>query len=125
MKRFILLVLAYLFTVSYAFADCPEGTWPRNQYTGPGGGMYTGPSGGMYTGPGGGMYTGPGGGMYTGPGGGLYTGPGGGLYTGPGGGMYTGPGSYCTNMPPWPIVIRFLEMNGMQYMAEEIRAAIQ
>jgi hypothetical protein len=66
--------------------------WPRNQYTGPGGGMYTGPGGGMYTGPGGGAYTGPGGGMYTGPGGGMYTGPGGGLYTGPGGGLYSGPG---------------------------------
>lgn len=66
--------------------------WPRNQYSGPGGGLYTGPGGGSYTGPGGGMYSGPGGGMYSGPGGGLYTGPGGGLYTGPGGGMYTGPG---------------------------------
>ena len=33
--------------------------WPRNLYTGPGGGMYTGPGGGMYTGPGGGMYSGP------------------------------------------------------------------
>jgi hypothetical protein len=69
-----------------------DNTWPRNQYTGPGGGLYTGPGGGMYTGPGGGAYTGPGGGMYTGPGGGMYTGPGGGLYTGPGGGLYTGPG---------------------------------
>jgi hypothetical protein len=48
--------------------DCPAGTWPRDMYTGPGGGMYTGPGGGMYTGPGGGMYTGPGGGAYTGPG---------------------------------------------------------
>jgi hypothetical protein len=67
-------------------------TWPRDQYSGPGGGLYTGPGGGLYTGPGGGASTGPGGGMYTGPGGGLYTGPGGGLYTGPGGGLYTGPG---------------------------------
>lgn len=60
--------------------------WPRDRYTGPGGGMYTGPGGGLYTGPGGGLYTGPGGGLYDGPGGGLYTGPGGGLYDGPGGG---------------------------------------
>jgi hypothetical protein len=67
-------------------------TWPRDSYTGPGGGLYTGPGGGLYTGPGGGAHTGPGGGLYTGPGGGLYTGPGGGLYTGPGGGLYTGPG---------------------------------
>ena len=69
----------------------PSG-WPRNSYTGPGGGLYTGPGGGAYTGPGGGAYTGPGGGLYTGPGGGLYPGPGGGLYTGPGGGLYPGPG---------------------------------
>ena len=66
--------------------------WPRDRYTGPGGGLYTGPGGGLYTGPDGGMYTGPGGGLYTGPSGGMYTGPGGGLYTGPGGGLYTGPG---------------------------------
>ena len=44
-----------------------ENIWPRDQYTGLGGGAYTGPGGGMYTGPGGGAYTGPGGGMYTGP----------------------------------------------------------
>ena len=66
--------------------------WPRNSYTGPGGGLYTGLGGGAYTGLGGGAYTGLGGGAYTGLGGGLYTGPGGGLYTGPGGGLYTGPG---------------------------------
>ena len=82
--------------------------WPRNSYTGPGGGLYTGPGGGLYTGPGGGaysgprggLYTGPGGGLYTGPRGGLYTGPDGGLYTGPGGGLYTGPdGGDCTRAP--------------------------
>ena len=28
-----------------------ENTWPRNRYTGPGGGLYTGPGGGLYTGP--------------------------------------------------------------------------
>ena len=33
--------------------------WPRNQSTGPGGGLSTGPGGGMSTGPGGGMSTGP------------------------------------------------------------------
>jgi len=77
------LVFSVMFS-SISFAGCPDGTWNRNQYSGPGGGLYTGPGGGMYTGPGGGMYTGPGGGMYTGP----------------GGGMYTGPGEYCTNRPP-------------------------
>ena len=35
----------------------PKG-WPRDSYTGPGGGLYTGPGGGLYTGPGGGLYTG-------------------------------------------------------------------
>jgi hypothetical protein len=69
---------------SSVFSDCPEGTWNRSQYTGPGGGLYTG----------------PGGGLYSGPGGGLYSGPGGGLYSGPGGGLYSGPGYYCTNRPP-------------------------
>ena len=36
-----------------------KNTWPRDQYTGPGGGLYTGPGGGLYTGPGGGLYNGP------------------------------------------------------------------
>ena len=77
-----LLVIALIILTSSVFADCPEGTWSRDQYTGPGGGLYTGPGGGMYTG------------------------PGGGLYTGPGGGLYTGPGSYCTNRPPLRMLIR-------------------
>ncbi len=49
--------------------------WPRDRYTGPGGGLYTGAGGGLYPGPGGGLYPGPGGGLYPGPSGGLYTGP--------------------------------------------------
>lgn len=103
----------------------PDG-WPRDRYSGVGGGMYTGVGGGLYTGVGGGaytgvgggayagvgggaytgvgggLYTGPGGGCYTGPGGGLYTGPGGGLYTGPGGGLYTGPGGGAYSGPSSP-----------------------
>jgi hypothetical protein len=111
-------------------------TWPRDRYTGlggglytgpggglytgPGGGAYTGPDGGKYTGPGGGLYTGPGGGLYTGPGGGLYTGPGGGLYTGPGGGLYTGPSEkpYCNNWPPLQIFIQKLRERGNDRVAE-------
>ncbi len=83
-----------------------KNTWPRDQYTGPGGGLYTGPGGGMYTGPGGGAYTGPGGGMYTGPGGGMYTGP--------------SNEAYRSNIPPWPVFIEYLEQNGMQDLAELI-----
>ena len=80
--------------------------WPRNQYTGVGGGAYTG----------------VGGGMYTGVGGGAYTGVGGGLYTGVGGGMYTGAGdSYMSNIPPWPHFVRELEARGYQSQADMIR----
>lgn len=71
--------------------------WPRNSYTGPGGGMYTG----------------PGGGAYSGPGGGLYTGPGGGLYTGPGGGLYTGPSTYYSNIPPRDVYLDELKKRGL------------
>ena len=75
-----------------ARAECPEGTWPRSQYTGPGGG--------------------------------LYKGPGGGLYTGPGGGMYTGPGEYCRNMPPWSVLLTYLDENGYEKEASLIREAM-
>ena len=74
-------------------------TWPRDQYSGPGGGAYTG------------------------PGGGLYTGPGGGLYTGPGGGMYTGPCDepYRSNIPPWAVFIEYLAEHGMTDIADDLR----
>jgi len=150
-------VVLLLVALSSAYA-ADKVTWPRDQYSGPGGGAYTGPGGGMYTGPGGGAYTGPGGGMYSGPGGGLYTGPGGGLYTGPGGGLYTGPGGglytgpggglytgpggglysgpggglytgacdkpYQSNIPPWPVLIEYLEKNKMKDTADLIRSKI-
>lgn len=77
--------------------------WPRNRYTGPGGGLYTG----------------PGGGLYTGPGGGAYTGPGGGLYTGPGGGLYTGSGKpYMANTPPRDIFLKYLSKMGFEKYIE-------
>ena len=78
----------------------------------------------MYTGPGGGLYKGPGGGLYTGPGGGLYKGPGGGLYSGPGGGMYQGPGEHCRNMPPWSVLLTYLDENGYEKEASLIREAM-
>ena len=65
-------------------------------------------------------YTGPGGGLYTGPGGGLYTGPGGGLYTGPGGGLYTGPCQtpYSNNCPPPHVFIEELRKRGLYKIVE-------
>ena len=53
MKNYIFLSLVTLLFSSLVFSQsCPEGTWPRSQYTGPDGGLYTGPGGGLYTGPG-------------------------------------------------------------------------
>ena len=60
--------------------------------------------------------------MNTGPGGGLNTGPGGGLYTGPGGGLYSGPTQYCSNIPPWDVLIAYLERSGKKAEAELIRS---
>src|ERR1035437_5817156 len=88
--------------------------WPRDMYTGPGGGLYTGPGGGLYTGPGGGLYTGPGGGLYTGPGGGLSTGPGGGLYTGP------SADPYRRVWPPREVLAGYLRNQGRPDVAKLI-----
>ena len=63
------------------FAECPEGTWPRN----------------------------------------LYSGPGGGFYEGLGGGMYEGHQEYCSNIPPWPVFIQYLEENGYEEEAKFLR----
>ena len=77
-----------------------ENTWPRYQYTGPGGGAYAGLGGGMYTGPGGGLYGGPSGGMYKGP----------------------CDNPYYSNIPPWLVFIEYLESNDEEDIANFIRS---
>ena len=62
-------------------------SWPRNLYSGPGGGLYTGAGGGMSTSRGGGASTLSGGGLSTLSGGGLSTLSRGGLSTLSGGGL--------------------------------------
>ena len=83
--------------------------WPRNRYTGLGGGLYTGLGGGLYTGPGGGASTGPGGGLYTGPGGGLFNGVSGGLWAG----YDTNP--YMSNWPPREYLLEYMKYKHLDY----------
>ena len=49
------------------------------------------------------------------------------LYSGPGGGMYTGPcdNPYRSNIPPWPVFIKYLEEHDMKETADLIRTHMQ
>ena len=110
---------------------CPEGTWPRDLYIGPGGGLSTVKGGGLSTLRGGGLSTSRGGGLSTSRGGGLSTSRGGGLSTLRGGGLSTLTdgglstlyGPYCSSIPPWGVFLKYLEDNGYDYEARLIRAA--
>ena len=83
---------------------CFMNTWPRDNHTGPRGGLSTGPGGGASTGPGGGASTGPGGGMSTGPGGGLYTG--------------SSKNPYRSNWPPATKLFKYLRASGRGQIAD-------
>ena len=85
-------------------------SWPRNSYTGPGGGLSTGPGGGLSTGPGGGLSTGPGGGLSTGPGGGLSTGP-------------DGDRAYRSNIPPRKVYLEHLRARGYSAQCNRLKKA--
>ena len=107
---FGLLIAAVLLGVPVdgaAQTYCPEGTWPRDLYSGQGGGLSTLSGGGLSTLRGGGASTVRGGGLSTLRGGGLST-----LY-----------GPYCSSIPPWGVFLKYLEDNGYDYEARLIRAA--
>ena len=61
------------------------------------------------------LYTGVGGGPYTGVGGGLYAGGGGGLYAG------ADSEPYMSNILPWPYFLQELDKRGYQAQATLIR----
>ena len=65
------------------------------------------------------LYSGPGGGLYKGPGGGLYNGPGGGLYNGP------DSNPYIRNIPPLNVFVKILEEKHFKEEASMIRSAIE
>ena len=74
--------------------------WPRDSYTGSGGGLYRGQGGGLYTGRGGGASTSSGGGLSTLSGGGLYAGH--------------CPNPYRSNIPPREVFLEHLRRRGYE-----------
>ena len=137
-------------TASPATARCvwlrcsmTRNTWPRDRYTGPGGGLSTAPGGGLSTAPGdgastasggglsaaygGGLSTAFGGGLSEAVGGGLSTADGGGLSSAPGGGLCTGPcaNPYRSNTPPMDVFIPELRRRGLHRIADRLAKAHQ
>jgi hypothetical protein len=39
--------------------------------------------------------------------------------------MYTGPSAYCSNIPPWPVFVEFLQANGYEDEAAVILSALK
>ncbi|MCX2480782.1 hypothetical protein OQY15_16880 [Pedobacter sp. MC2016-15] len=97
-------------------------TWPHNLSTRLRGGLSKGLKGGMYTGLYGGLSSGLYGGLSTALYGGLSTGIYGRLSKGLGGGMSTSSSNvYHSNIPPWPVFLRELDLRGYKAQAELIR----
>ena len=86
----------------------PKG-WPRNSYTGLGGGLSTAIGGGLYTGIGGGASTSIGGGLSTSIGGGLYAG--------------FDPNPYHSNIPPREVYLEYLWTHGYEAQYLTLKAA--
>jgi len=106
--------------------------WPRDRYTGPGGGLYKVRAGawtpttvGADAYSGGGLDHYNGGGLDHYNGGGLDNSPGGGLYNGPGGGLYSGPCDhpFMASTPPTQVFVKEQRARGSNAEADEIARA--
>jgi hypothetical protein len=136
MKILSIIIINFLFVGQLMACPCPEGKWPRNQNSLSGGGLSRLSGGGLSRLSGGGASRLSGGGLSRLSGGGLSRLSGGGLSTLRGGGLSTlrggglsttsdGDETYCSNIPPWPVFVEYLEENGYESEAEIIRNAFR